>query len=376
MISDCEFWSEEQNDGTSSNRLFGGYSGSGKDVEGKLMRKKIFSLALSTMLFALCFALSAVLLALCFSAEAQQPARIPHIGYLSSTGDANNPGRNIESFRQGLRDLGYNEGKNIVVEYRYFEGKRDRIPSLVAELVQLKVDVLVANSLTAIRAAKEATKTIAIVMVTVDDPVATGLVDSLARPGANITGLTTLNRELGGKRLELLKEVVPRMSLVGVLWEADNSGAGIGFKEYEAASRALKIQLQSLEVRPPNPDLEVAFQAAAKGRANALITINTALILYSRKQIAELAIKNRLPSMSEGNRYVEAGSLLSYTANDADSFRRAATFVDKILKGVNPANLPVERPTKFELVINLKTAKQIGLTIPQSILYRADSVIK
>ena len=166
------------------------------------------------------------------------------------------------------------------------------------------------------------------------------------------------------------------MSRVGVLWEADNSGAGIGFKEYEAASRALKIQLQSLEVRPPNPDLEGAFQAAAKGRVNALITINTALILYSRKQIAELAIKNRLPSMSEGNRYVEAGSLLSYTANDADSFRRAAVYVDKILKGAKPADLPVEQATKFEFLINLKTAKQIGLTIPQSIVYQADKVIR
>src|SRR5262245_57153723 len=213
-------------------------------------------------------------------------------------------------------------------------------------------------------------------MVTVDDPVATGLVDSLARPGANITGLTTLKRELGGKRLELLKEVVPKMSRVGVLWEAENSGAGIGFKEYEAASRALKTQLQSLEVRPPKPDLEGAFQAATKGRANALITIDSAFILYNRKQIAELAIKNRLPSMTEGNRYVEAGSLLSYTANDAESYRRAAIYVDKILKGAKPADMPVEQPTKFEFVINLKTAKALNLTIPQSVLYRADRVIK
>jgi len=324
----------------------------------------------------LCFTLCAIFLALSFSAEAQQPSKIPHIGYLSSTGDANNPGRNVESFRQGLRDLGYDEGKNIVVEYRYFEGKRERIPNLVTELVQLKLDVLVANSLTAIRAAKQVTKTIPIVIVTVDDPVATGLINSLARPGANITGLTTLNRELGGKRLELLKEVVPRMSRVGVLWEADNSGAAIGFKEYEAAARALKIQLQSLEVRPPKPDLEGAFQAAAKEHADAVITINTALILYSRKQIAELAIKNRLPSMTEGNRYVEAGSLLSYTANDAESYRRAAVYVDKILKGAKPAELPVEQATKFEFVINLKTAKQIGLTIPASVLLRADKVIK
>jgi putative tryptophan/tyrosine transport system substrate-binding protein len=281
-----------------------------------------------------------VLLVLGVTTEAQQPKKVPLIGYVSTTGDPSIPGPQVEAFRQGLRDLGYIEGKNVVVEYRYAEGKNERFPSLVAELVQLKVDVLVANSLTVIRAAKQATKTIPIVMVTLDDPVATGIVDSLARPGGNITGLTRLSRELSGKRLELLKEAVPRMSRVGVLWDADNRGAAIGFKEYEAAARALKIPLQSLEVRSLNPDFEGAFQSASKRRANSLIAIRNPLLRGYRKQIADLAIKNRLPSMSEGNEFVEAGSLMSYSANDAENFRRAAIYVDKILKGTKPSDLP------------------------------------
>ena len=323
----------------------------------------------------LVYALLALTLATIHLADAQ-PGKVPRIGYLSGGPGANDPGPAVEAFRQGLRELGYVEGKNILVEYRYFEGKRDRIPSLVAELVQLKVDVLVANSLTAIRAAKQATKTIAIVMVTVDDPVATGLVDSLARPGGNITGLTRLTRELSGKRLELLKEAVPRIARVGVLWNPDDRAAAIGFKEYEAGARTLKIQLQSLEVRGPNPDFVGAFQAAAKGRANALVTILSAVFNRYRKQIADLAIKNRLPSMCEGSTYVEAGGLMSYSANDTESFRRAAFYVDKILKGAKPSELPVEQPMKFEFIINLKTAKHIGLTIPPNVLARADKVIK
>ena len=311
-----------------------------------------------------------------FLAEAQQPGKVPRIGIVSGSGDPSDPGPLVEAFRQGLRDLGYIEGKNILVEYRYVEGKLDRIPGLVAELVQVKVDVLVVGPLPSIRAAKEATKTIPIVMVSFVDPVATGIVESLARPGGNITGLTTLARDLSGKRLEMLQEVVPRISRVGVLWDADAPGPAIAFKEYEAAARALKIHLQSLKVRGPNPDLEGAFQAAAKGRASGLITVRNPLLLRYPKRIADLAIKNRLPSMSEGGGFVEAGSLVSYSANDAGSFRRAAIYVDKILKGTKPADLPVEQPTKFELVINLKTAKQIGLTIPQSVLYRADKVIK
>ncbi len=323
------------------------------------------------MLFALC----SLLLAPRFPAKAQQPKKIPLIGYVSGTGP-NNPGPEVEAFRQGLRDLGYIEGKNILLEYRYQEGKADRAPSLVAGLVQLKVDVLVLVTSPAIRAAKQATKTIPVIMVTTADPIATGLVDSLARPGGNITGLTRITRDLNGKRLELLKEVVPTTSRVGVLFQADSTTGAIHFKEYEIAARAFKIELQSLGVRGPNPDFDAAFRAAAKGRVSALITITNSLTNFYRKQIADLAIKNRLPSMYESSNYVEVGGLMSYSANDAESHRRAAIYVDKILKGTKPADLPVEQPTKFELVINLKTAKQIGLTIPQSVLFQADKVIK
>ena len=293
-----------------------------------------------------------------------------------SSGDPSTEPR-LEAFRRGLRDLGYTEGKNILVEYRYAEGKPDEVPGLVTELIQLKVDVLVVGFLPAIHAAKQATKTIPIVMVTTVDPVASGIVDSLVRPGGNITGLTRLiPRDLKKRRLELLKEAVPRMSRVGVLRDADNTGAAIGFKEYEAAARALKIPLQSLEVRNPNPDFEGVFQVAAKERVSALITIRNSLTSVYQKAIAGLAIKNRLPSMYEESAYVEAGGLMSYSANDADNFRRAVTYVDKILKGAKPADLPVEQPMKFELVINLNTAKQIGLTIPPNVLVRADKVIK
>jgi len=257
--------------------------------------------------------LAVVILAFVHLAGAQQTKKVPRIGYISTTGDPSVPGPQVEAFRQGLRDLGYIEGQNIVVEYRYAEGKTERFPSLVAELVQLKVDVLVANSLTVIRAAKQATKAIPIVMVTLDDPVATGIVDSLARPGGNITGLTRLTRELSGKRLELLKEAVPALSRVGVLWE-NAPGPAIGFKEYEATARALKVQLQSLDVRGPNPDFEGAFQAAAKARVSALITVNTSLLNRHPKRIADLAIKTRLPSMYEGSNFVEAGGLMSYAA--------------------------------------------------------------
>jgi len=317
-----------------------------------------------------------VLLALGVIAEAQQPGKIPRIGYLESSGGPNIPGPQVEAFRQGLRELGYVEGKNIVVEYRYAEGKLDRIPSLVKELVQLDVDVIATGDRTAIVAAKQATKTIPIVMVTTVDPVATGIVDSLARPGGNITGLSTLARELSGKRLELLQEVLPDLRRVGGLWGADWPGSTVGFKGYEAAAPGLKLQLQSLEVRGANPDFEGAFQAARKGRANGLITISNPAFLGYPKRIADLAIKNRLPTMCERSVYVESGCLVSYSANDTENFRRAAVYVDKILKGTKPADLPVEQPTKFEFVINLKTAKQIGLTIPPEVLARANRLIK
>jgi putative ABC transport system substrate-binding protein len=318
------------------------------------------------------------LIALAFApfrlAEAQQQTKIPRIGFLSGTGDPKTTGPQVEGFRQGLRALGYIEGKNIVIEYRYTEGKVDRNLSLVAELLQLKVEVLVLPGAGAIRAAKQATKTLPIVMLTMEDPVAAGYIDSLARPGGNITGLTRLTRELSGKRLELLTEVVPKMSRVGVLWDA-TSLATTAFKDYEAAARALKIQLQTLEVRGSN-DFAGAFRGATKGRTNALIVIRSPVLARHQKEIADLAIKNRLPSMHETSDFVDAGGLVSYSSNDADQFRRIAYFVDKILKGAKPAELPVEQPTKFEFVINLKTAKQIGLTIPPNVLARADKVIK
>jgi putative tryptophan/tyrosine transport system substrate-binding protein len=321
------------------------------------------------------FTVSTLLLALCLSANAQQ-AKIPRVGYISGTGSASNPGPYVEALRQGLRDLGHIDGKNVVIEYRGAEGKPDRYPSLVNELVQLKVDVLVVPTLPAILAARQATQTIPIVIVTNTEPVAAGLVDSLARPGGNITGLSTLSQDLSGKRLELLTEVVPRLSRVAVLRVADSQTSAITFKEYEATARALKVQLQSLDVRGPNPDLEGAFQAAAKGRNNAIITITASNLLIQQKRIADLAIANRLPSMYHGSTWVESGGLMSYSTDDLAIYRRAATYVDKILKGTKPADLPIEQPTKFEFVINLKTAKALNLTIPQSVLFRADRVIK
>ena len=242
--------------------------------------------------------------------------------------------------------------------------------------MQLKVDVLVVPIVSAIRAAMQATKSIPIVIVTQVDPVATGLVDSLAHPGGNITGIATLQRDLSGNRLELVAELVPKLSHIAILWEADESVSAIGFKNYETAARALKINLQSLEVRGSNPDVEGAFRAAAKGGSRAVITITNNSLFLNLKRIISLAIKNRLPSMYEGSAWVEAGGLMSYSADDIAVFRRAATYVDKLLKGAKPADLPVEQPTKFQFVINLKTAKQIGLDISQSVLFRADKVFR
>ena len=322
------------------------------------------------------FALSAMLFELCTSAEAQQPKKIPRIGLLQrrAAPTPTNPDPLADAFLQGLRDLGYIQGKNIQIEHRYAEGRSNRLPGLVAELVQLQVDVIVVGSAQAIRAAKQATKTIPIVIVTQVDPVTDGLVESLGHPGGNITGLSRLTSELSGKRLELLKEAVPGTSRVGILAGSTNLQSSL--QDYEAAARALKIMLQSLELREPNPDFEGTFQAAAKGGVNALITNRDAVTASYLKRIADLAIKHRLPSMNEDSVYVEAGGLMSYAASDADQFRRAAIYVNKILKGAKPADLPVEQPTKFELVINLRTAKQIGVTIPQTLLYQADKIIK
>ena len=308
------------------------------------------------------------------AAGAQQPKRVPRIGFVNTEGSPQAPGPQFEAFRQGLGDLGYVEGKNIFIEVRYPEEKPERTADHAIELIQRKVDLLVVGAQPAIRAAKQATNTIPIVIITTQNPVTAGFVESLARPGRNITGVTRLTRELAGKRLELLKEVLPDTSRVGAL--VNETQTENDFKPYESPARALKIQLQLLKVREPNPDFETALQTAAKWRASAAITISGSLFNRHIKRFADLAIKYKLPSRHERVRYVEEGGLMSYSANDAANYRRAATYVDKILKGAKPADLPIEQPTDFDLAINLNTAKQIGLTIPTQLLARADRVIK
>ena len=308
-------------------------------------------------------------------AQAQQPAKVPRIGYLIGQSRSIASVR-IDPFRQGLRELGYVEGKHFVIEFRGAEGKVETVPTIVAELISLKVDILVLPVGSALRAAKQRTKTTPIVMVTQVDPVATGLIDSLAHPGANITGITSLQRDLSGKRLELLLEVIPKLARVGILRDADDEVSAMGFRDYLSAAQALKIRLQSLEVRGSLPDLQSPFKEALKARLDALITITNNPLFRDSKKITALALKNRLPSMYEGITWVDNGGLMSYSANDLELFRRAATYVDKILKGAKPADLPVEQPTKFEFVINLQTAKALNLTIPQTVLFRADRVIK
>jgi putative ABC transport system substrate-binding protein len=336
------------------------------------------SIAFSSSLFVL-RSVSCVLVAITLLAPltAQaQTAKIPKIGYVSGTGSASDPGPYVEALRQGLRELGYVEGKNFVIEYRGAKGSTEGIPGIVAELIQLKVDILVLPLVAALRAAKQATNTVPVVMITQVDPVATGIIESLARPGGNITGLTSLQRDLSGKRLELLQEAVPKISRVGILRDADDPVSIIGFKDYENAARALKLKIHSVNVRGSVPDLASAFKEALRERLNAIITITNNPLFRDSKSITKLALNNRLPSMYEGSAWVEAGGLLSYSANDLELFRRAAVYVDKILKGTRPADLPVEQPTKFELVINLETARQLGLTIPPGVLARADRVIK
>ncbi len=318
--------------------------------------------------------LTAALLSTVPFVEAQQPKKVPRIGYLSTVSPSTISDR-LEAFRQGLRELGYVEGKTIGIEWRFAEGKADRLPGLAAELVRLKVDVIVTSGPAPTRAAKEATVTIPIVMEQDSDPVGNGFVASLARPGGNITGLSTLAPELSGKRLELLKEIVPKLSRVAVFGASTNPGSAQSLRETELAARALGVQLQYLDVLSPK-DIETAFRAAAKGRADALLVLQSPVFVNERTQLADLAVKGRLPAIYDRREVVDDGGLMSYGTNFADMSRRAATYVDKILKGAKPADLPVEQPIKFELVINLKTAKQIGLTIPQSVLYRADKVIK
>jgi putative ABC transport system substrate-binding protein len=307
--------------------------------------------------------------------EAQQPKKVPRIAYLTGS-YASSTAPRTRAFRQGLRELGYIEGKSIVIDSRFAEGKLDRLPALVAELLRLKVDVIVTGGPAPTRAAKEATTIIPIVMAQDADPVGSGFVASLARPGGNITGLSTLAPELSGKRLELLKEIIPNLTRVAVFGTSTQPGNAQELKEVEFAAGALGVRLLYFDVLAPT-DIEIAFREARRGRAGAVLTMVPGRVFNSvRKETAELALKNQLPMISRGEAFMEAGGVISYGASLPDLDRRAATYVDKILKGMKPADLPVEQPTKFELIINTKTAKQIGLTIPPSVLARADRVIK
>jgi putative ABC transport system substrate-binding protein len=307
-------------------------------------------------------------------AEAQQPTKIPRIGYLAAGFLSANAAR-IEALQQGLQVLGYLEGKNIVIEYRFAEGKLDRLPSLAAELVRLKADIIVTAGPTATRPAKEATATIPIVMGFDDDPVGSGFVASLAHPGGNITGLSTLAPEMSGKQLELLKEIIPRLTHVAVFGNSTRPGTGQSLKEMELVAGAFKVKLQYLEVINIE-QIETAFRAASKGRAEAVIGLGNPVLNFRRTEVADLAVKHRLPAVYGQPEFMDAGGLMYYGPSFTDIFRRAATYVDKILKGRKAADLPVEQPIKFEFIINLKAAKQIGLTIPPNVLVRADKVIK
>ena len=318
--------------------------------------------------------LPTVLLLTGFPVQVQQTGKVPQIGWLS-LGSSSAKDARFAGFIQGLRDLGYVEGQNIVIERRYAEGKLDRLSGLAAELVRLKLDVIVTGGVPQLLAVKHATKTIPVVAGGAGDLVATGIVASLARPGGNITGLTSVSTDLPGKWLELLKETLPRLSRAGAMWNPADKGPAAILNELELAARRLGLQVQSLEIREAE-DFEIAFRTVGGGRATALLVLQSNLTNTHRKLIADLAKKNRLPTMFGESGLMDAGGLMSYGPNYVDLYRRAATYVDKILKGAKPATLPVEQPTKFELVINQKTANQIGLTIPPSVLAQADRVIK
>ena len=319
-------------------------------------------------------ALCSLLLAQCSAVEAQQPTKVPRIGFLAGVSPSAISVR-MEAFRQGLRELGYVEGKNIVIESRYAEENLDRLPVLAAELVRLKVDIIITGGPPAIRSAKKATSTIPIVMGFDSDPVGNGFVDSLARPGGNVTGLSALSPEISGKQLELLKEIIPKLSRVAVIGSSAEPANARTLREAELATRMFGLKLQKLDIHDSR-DIDAAFAAATKGRADAGLVLPSAYAFAERMQLVDLAAKNRLPVMYGSSEYVEAGGLMTYGVSFTDLFRRAATYVDKLVKGAKPADLPVEQPTNFELVINLKTAKQIGLTIPPNVLARADRVIR
>jgi len=329
------------------------------------MKRKITVLVLGALLFALYL-----------PASAQQPKKVPRIGYLTTAARLTDTPR-VEALRQGLRDVGYVEGKNINIEYRYAEGKLERVPQLAEELVRLKVDILVVSSIIAAEPARQVTTTIPIIVASAGNPIGSGLVASLARPGGNVTGLYQFSPELLGKRLELLKEVTPKVSRFAFLNGTDAPAAkSMFFKEGQVVAKALGVQFQLIEVKAHDPDLEAAFRIMAKDGIGALVTESSGIVNFHRKTILQLVEQNRIPAMHSDQEWANAGGLMSYGSNRVHLYRRVGLYVDKILKGAKPAELPMEQPTKFEFVINLKAAEQIGLTIPQSVLYRADKLIK
>ena len=308
--------------------------------------------------------------------NAQEATKAPRIGLISTIGKPDAPSPTYEAYKLGLRDFGYIEGKNIIIERRYAEGRLDRMAPFVQEFVEQKVDVILGVNNVIIRAAKKATKTIPIVMISSVDPVAAGYVETFARPGKNITGLAWLNRDISAKRLELLKEVLPNLSRIAILWDADAPGPSVAFKEYNAAAEAFKLELRSLEVRGPTPDLAGALQTAKNANVDAVIVVGNPVMSQNLKSLFPLVTKHRLPSMNEEDRYVEAGGLISYGASLSDLYRRAAEYTVGILKGAKPGDLPVKLPSKFEILINLNTARRLGLVVPQHVLVQADKVIK
>jgi|SRR5215831_6232908 len=318
---------------------------------------------------------AAIIIPFVYQADAQQRGKIPRIGILLPSAPNTAADANLEAFRQGLRDLGYVDGRNIILEYRWAENREDQYPQLVAELIRLKVDIIFTSSTPAVLVAKQATKTIPIVFPISSDPVSVGIVDSFARPGGNATGLSSMASDLWPKRMELLKEAFPKVSRLAMIWNSSNPGMKLRAKETVASAGPLGVTVQDRGVRDLD-GLEGLFAILSKDRPDALLTMVDPFTRFHLKRILEFAAKNRLPAMYEERSFVEAGGLISYGPSNAELYRRSATYVDKILKGANPADLPVEQPIRFELFINLKTAKELGLTIPQSVLYQADKVIK
>ena len=336
--------------------------GNRQQAAGKRKRNQVFG-----------FVLSSLILALSFHAEAQQQPKIPRIGFIMA--DAYGPDPRLDAFRQGLRELGYLEQKNLAVEYRFAEGKEDRLAKIVAELIASNVEIILTDGTAVTRVVKNATKTIPIVMASDGDPVGNKFVSSLARPGGNITGLTNLLAGVSGKRLEILRDALPSTSRFGIIWNPENPASRTGLKETQNAAQSLGVQLQLLEVRGPD-DYDGAFQAASKAHVGGVSVVSDSVMFAHRARMLELAAKHKIATMHTQSLWVQSGGMISYGTYFPDLYRRAAYFVDKILKGAKPADLPIEQPRKFELVINLKTAKQIGLTIPANVLARADRVIK